>query len=73
MVMAFWNATLDVPHHEFSAYAAALAMLDSVQVLNWEREEEAAARSPAAGSQAARTGSRLAPGRNRSAIPSTNR
>jgi len=41
-VMAFWNAPLDVPHHELSACAAALAMLDSVQVLNEERQQEAA-------------------------------
>jgi adenylate cyclase len=41
-VMAFWNAPLDVPHHELSACAAALAMLDSVEVLNRERQEEAA-------------------------------
>jgi adenylate cyclase len=41
-VMAFWNAPLDVPHHEYSACVAALAMLDSVQVLNQEREQEAA-------------------------------
>ncbi|MGB6752372.1 MAG: adenylate/guanylate cyclase domain-containing protein [Xanthobacteraceae bacterium] len=41
-VMAFWNAPLDVPHHEHSACAAALAMLDSLQVLNQERQEEAA-------------------------------
>jgi hypothetical protein len=34
---------LDIPHHEHSACAAALAMLDSVQELNREREEEAAA------------------------------
>ena len=30
-VMAFWNAPLDVPHHELSACAAALAMLDNVR------------------------------------------
>jgi adenylate cyclase len=41
-VMAFWNAPLDVPHHELSACEAALAMLDSVQTLNQERQQEAA-------------------------------
>ena len=41
-VMAFWNAPLDVPDHELNACAAALAMLDSVEVLNRERQEEAA-------------------------------
>src|SRR5215469_5587787 len=41
-VMAFWNAPLDVPHHELSACAAALAMLDNVQVLNRQRQEETA-------------------------------
>jgi adenylate cyclase len=41
-VMAFWNAPLDVPDHELHACAAALAMLDSVEVLNRERQEEAA-------------------------------
>jgi adenylate cyclase len=41
-VMAFWNAPLDVPHHELSACAAALSMLDCVEVLNRERQEEAA-------------------------------
>ena len=40
-VMAFWNAPLDVPHHELSACEAALAMLDGVQVLNQERQQEA--------------------------------
>jgi adenylate cyclase len=41
-VMAFWNAPLDVPHHELNACAAALAMLDNVQVLNRQRQEETA-------------------------------
>ena len=41
-VMAFWNAPLDVPHHELGACAAALAMLDNVQALNRQRQEEAA-------------------------------
>ena len=41
-VMAFWNAPLDVPHHELSACAAALAMLDNVQALNRQRQDETA-------------------------------
>jgi adenylate cyclase len=41
-VMAFWNAPLDVPDHELSACAAALAMLDNVQALNRRRQDEAA-------------------------------
>ena len=41
-VMAFWNAPLNVPHHELSACEAALSMLDSVQLLNQERQQEAA-------------------------------
>jgi adenylate cyclase len=41
-VMAFWNAPLNVPHHEVSACTAALAMLENVQVLNRQRQEEAA-------------------------------
>jgi adenylate cyclase len=41
-VMAFWNAPLDVPHHELNACAAALAMLDNVQVLNRQRQEDTA-------------------------------
>jgi adenylate cyclase len=41
-VMAFWNAPLEVAHHELSACDAALAMLDSVQMLNDERQQEAA-------------------------------
>ena len=40
-VMAFWNAPLDVPNHELNACAAALAMIDRLEVLNREREEEA--------------------------------
>jgi adenylate cyclase len=40
-VMAFWNAPLNVPHHELSACAAALAMIDRVEVLNRERQEAA--------------------------------
>jgi adenylate cyclase len=41
-VMAFWNAPLDVPHHEHSACATALAMLDNVEALNRQRQEETA-------------------------------
>jgi adenylate cyclase len=41
-VMAFWNAPLDVAHHEHSACAAALAMLDNVRALNQQRQEETA-------------------------------
>jgi adenylate cyclase len=40
-VMAFWNAPLNVDHHQVKACAAALAMIDSVEALNREREEEA--------------------------------
>jgi adenylate cyclase len=40
-VMAFWNAPLSVPHHEVKACAAALAMIDCLEVLNRERREEA--------------------------------
>ena len=40
-VMAFWNAPLNVPHHEIKACAAALAMIDRLEALNRERQEEA--------------------------------
>ena len=40
-VMAFWNAPLNVAHHERKACAAALAMIDSVEALNQQRQEEA--------------------------------
>ena len=40
-VMAFWNAPLDVPHHELKACAAALDMIDRLEVLNRELEEQA--------------------------------
>ena len=40
-VMAFWNAPLNVAHHELKACAAALAMIDSVEALNRVRQEEA--------------------------------
>ena len=39
--MAFWNAPLNVAHHELKACAAALAMIDSVEALNRVRQEEA--------------------------------
>src|SRR5216684_2084926 len=40
-VMAFWNAPLNVPHHELNACAAALDMMGRLKVLNRERQEEA--------------------------------
>jgi adenylate cyclase len=40
-VMAFWNAPLSVPRQEVKACAAALAMMDCIEVLNRERREEA--------------------------------
>jgi adenylate cyclase len=39
--MGFWNAPLNVPHHEFKACAAALDMIDRIAVLNPERQDEA--------------------------------
>jgi adenylate cyclase len=39
-VMAFWNAPLSVPNHEVKACAAALAMIDRLEVLNRERREQ---------------------------------
>ncbi len=41
-VMAFWNAPLSVPDHERDACAAALAMIDRLELLNRERQAEAA-------------------------------
>jgi adenylate cyclase len=41
-VMAFWNAPLDAPAQESDACHAALDMLERVDVLNQEREREAA-------------------------------
>jgi adenylate cyclase len=41
-VMAFWNAPLSVPNHEVNACAGALAMINSLEVLNRERREAAA-------------------------------
>src|SRR6266566_6225758 len=40
-VMAFWNAPLNVPDHELRACAAALDMINRLEVLNRERQEEA--------------------------------
>jgi adenylate cyclase len=40
-VMAFWNAPLSVPNHEVKACAAALAMIECLEVLNAQRREEA--------------------------------
>jgi adenylate cyclase len=40
-VMAFWNAPLSVPQHELNACAAALSMIDRLEVLNRERQGEA--------------------------------
>jgi adenylate cyclase len=40
-IMAFWNAPLADPIHEVNACEAALAMLDSLGVLNEQRQREA--------------------------------
>ncbi|MFC5082149.1 CHASE2 domain-containing protein [Microvirga arabica] len=40
-IMAFWNAPLDDPRHEMNACEAACAMLDSLKVLNEQRQREA--------------------------------
>jgi adenylate cyclase len=40
-VMAFWNAPLNVADPELKACAATLAMIDSVEALNQQRQEEA--------------------------------
>ena len=37
-IMAFWNAPLNVPDHELNACAAALDMIDRLEVLNRERQ-----------------------------------
>ena len=42
-IMGFWNAPLNVPDHELKACAAALDMIDRLEVLNRERQQEAAA------------------------------
>jgi adenylate cyclase len=40
-IMAFWNAPLDDPNHELNACEAALAMLESLRLLNEQRQKEA--------------------------------
>ncbi|MFC4174215.1 CHASE2 domain-containing protein [Microvirga sp. GCM10011540] len=40
-IMAFWNAPLDDPAHEANACEAALAMLESLEALNRQRQREA--------------------------------
>src|SRR5215471_8212683 len=40
-IMGFWNAPLDVPNHELRACAAALDMLDRLELLNQDRQREA--------------------------------
>jgi adenylate cyclase len=40
-IMAFWNAPLADPRHEMNACEAACAMLDSLKVLNEQRQREA--------------------------------
>jgi adenylate cyclase len=40
-IMAFWNAPLTDPRHEVNACEAACAMLDSLKVLNEQRQREA--------------------------------
>jgi adenylate cyclase len=42
-IMAFWNAPLDDASHEVNACAAALDMLDRIEILNRDRKEEARA------------------------------
>ncbi|MBV9557174.1 MAG: adenylate/guanylate cyclase domain-containing protein [Pseudolabrys sp.] len=41
-IMAFWNAPIDDDQHQVNACTAALDMLDRIDVLNREREAEAA-------------------------------
>ncbi|MDD9923929.1 MAG: adenylate/guanylate cyclase domain-containing protein [Boseongicola sp.] len=40
-IMAFWNAPLDDPEHSYNACASSLAMFESLEELNAEREVEA--------------------------------
>jgi adenylate cyclase len=40
-IMAFWNAPLDDPLHEVNACEATFAMLDSLKVINEQRQREA--------------------------------
>lgn len=41
-IMAFWNAPLDDAEHEVNACEAAIQMLEQIDVVNKEREQEAA-------------------------------
>jgi adenylate cyclase len=41
-IMAFWNAPLDDAQHEINACEAAIRMLEQIDVVNKEREQEAA-------------------------------
>lgn len=41
-IMAFWNAPLDDAEHELNACEAAIRMLEKIDVVNKEREQEAA-------------------------------
>lgn len=41
-IMAFWNAPLDDSQHEVNACEAAIQMLEKIDVVNKEREQEAA-------------------------------
>ena len=45
-IMGFWNAPLNVLDHELKSCAAALDMIDCVEVLNRERHKEAHASRP---------------------------
>jgi len=61
-VMAFWNAPLSVPNHEVKACAAALAMIECLEVLNAQRREEAtSAGQPSATRPSTSTWSALRP------------
>jgi adenylate cyclase len=42
-IMGFWNAPIEVKDHELKACAAALDMLDRLEVLNQQRQKEALA------------------------------
>lgn len=41
-IMAFWNAPLDDAEHELNACEAAIRMLEKIEMVNKEREQEAA-------------------------------
>jgi adenylate cyclase len=45
-IMAFWNAPLHDPNHEMNACDAALSMLESLSLLNEQREREAGSDDP---------------------------